>query len=184
MKVNYRGFVIILIIVIIIYSIVLIEGYTVNGEEPDWDPERWRTHERVNNCYAYAFDNLKLRDGKPQPDNQDPDKFNCRDLVKWINRDLVDQSGNKYYMNSGSFDQPCPKGTHKIYLVHSGDDYHFYRLDSDGKWSHKPGSTPVIREDADGKEIIDPSKANHNYGHHNYDTSCGFFCVPKIDEKF
>lgn len=162
----------------------VIEKYVTNGEEPDWDDEKWKTYEKVNNCYAYAFDNLKKRDAKPQPDNQNPDTYNCSDLEKWIKRDLVDSNGKKFELHKGYFDEPCPPNTHKIYMVHSGDDYHFYRLDSDNRWSHKPGSTPVSRVDADDKEIIDPSRANHHYENHNYNTSCGFYCVPKIKERF
>ena len=30
-------------------------------------------------------------------------------------------------------------------------DYHFYRQDSDGYWSHKPGKEEVRRVDASGK---------------------------------
>jgi hypothetical protein len=35
-------------------------------------------------------------------------------------------------------------------------DYHWYRQDSDGMWSHKPGEDAVCRIDADGKAITNP----------------------------
>lgn len=41
-----------------------------------------------------------------------------------------------------------------------GTDYHWYRLDSDGKWSHKPGQTRVIKHDNVGRDITDPRNAN------------------------
>ena len=121
MKVDYRSFLVFFLIVGLVYSIFLIEGYVTNGEEPDWNPEKWTTYEKVNNCYAYALDNHKKRDGKPQPDDQDPDKFTCRNLVKWIKRDLVDRSGRRYPLRIGYFDQPCSVGlpshtSHYLYI--------------------------------------------------------------------
>jgi hypothetical protein len=56
-------------------------------------------------------------------------------------------------------------------------DYHFYRHDSNGFWSHKPGRTSITNVDADNKLIINPDKANRNYTHYNYGSGCGFFCV-------
>lgn len=51
----------------------------------------------------------------------------------------------------------CKPGTYKIitsfkngYLLENGGknyqkDFHFYRQDDDGYWSHKPGTTPIVR---------------------------------------
>lgn len=41
-----------------------------------------------------------------------------------------------------------------------GIDYHWYRLDSDGKWSHKPGPTRVVKYDNVARDITDPRNAN------------------------
>ena len=169
-----------------IFTSTFREWFTVNGEEPEYDPEKWESYADGNNCYAYAFDNHKERPGKPQPNNQAPHVFNCKSLHKWIKRDLIDKYGkdHSYKMVKLSKNTACPTGTHKIYLVHSGDDYHFYRLDSDGIWSHKPGANEVTRLDGSNQIIDDPSTADHDYDHYNYNTSCGFLCVPHIDEAF
>lgn len=56
-----------------------------------------------------------------------------------------------------------PKGPrHLVALVVDvpGDDFHWYRLDSDGKWSHKPGPTRVSQYDNAGHYITDPRKCN------------------------
>lgn len=38
----------------------------------------------------------------------------------------------------------CKKGYYSVYLViDQGKDYHWYRQDKGGTWSHKPGITPV-----------------------------------------
>ena len=39
-------------------------------------------------------------------------------------------------------------------------DMHFVRENSDGTWSHKPGSNPVTNRDKDNKPILDPKTAN------------------------
>lgn len=38
-------------------------------------------------------------------------------------------------------------------------DFHWYRLDSDGKWSHKTGEAAVTRVDNAHNEITDPRSA-------------------------
>lgn len=38
-------------------------------------------------------------------------------------------------------------------------DFHWYRLDQGGLWSHKPGQTRAKQEDERGRVITDPRKA-------------------------
>lgn len=52
-------------------------------------------------------------------------------------------------------------------------DHHWYRLDRDGTWSHKPGQTPVRKTDSSQKPIYDPRSANL----HPYTFAC-FYYVP------
>ena len=66
---------------------------------------------------------------------------------------------------------------HKIALaldIKSDDqDYHFYRLDNNGTWSHKPGSTNATNLDANGDIIIDPQKADRDYSYKEYEDEDG-----------
>ena len=39
-------------------------------------------------------------------------------------------------------------------------DYHWYRLDNTGYWSHKPGATLVTDRDNSGNRILDPRYAD------------------------
>ena len=68
-------------------------------------------------------------------------------------------------------------------LVDEDEDYHFYRQDPDGFWSHKDGSNPVKRFDAEGKLIWNPQTAARNYrpkgSFLNYKDFCGFWCAPR-----
>ena len=55
-------------------------------------------------------------------------------------------------------------------VVWPGEDYHWYRLDSNGKWSHKPGSSPVRNRDDSNKLITDPETCDT--GPYNW---CGYY---------
>ena len=87
----------------------------------------------------------------------------------------------------------CPRGTYKKALFLADDtvdgqlvrkDFHWYRQDSNAKWSHKGGDTEVTNKDAAGNEITDPRTANRRYERPylgrtrvlDYKTFCGCFC--------
>jgi hypothetical protein len=81
-----------------------------------------------------------------------------------------------------SFEKRCPPKHSKIALVVDEDeDYHFYRQDSNGFWSHKPGATDVSHLDATKRPIYDPQLASRNYPDSglDYDEFCSYLCVPK-----
>jgi len=75
------------------------------------------------------------------------------------------------------------KPAQKVGMFWISADYHFVRQDADGKWSHKPGSSTVNRNQwkdkpgaagaYDGPEITDPATANVGPGF----AFCGYFCV-------
>jgi hypothetical protein len=78
----------------------------------------------------------------------------------------------------------CPRGSSKIALVvHPGEDYHFYRQDADGMWSHKDGANKVKRFDAEGLPIFAPHTAVRDYRPRgsflNYKNFCGYYCAPR-----
>lgn len=63
----------------------------------------------------------------------------------------------------------CSDCRHQVALViWPGVDYHWYRLDKDGKWSHKPGRTPATNLDNSGNLINDPRTADRG----NYTEFC------------
>ena len=45
-------------------------------------------------------------------------------------------------------------------VLHGGD-HHWYRLDNNGQWSHKPGETRVTQTDNGGNPIADPRFSNN-----------------------
>lgn len=70
----------------------------------------------------------------------------------------------------------CKDCCHQVALVVAPDwDFHWYRKDRDGKWSHKPGSTQATNLDQSGNIITDPRTADRG----RYTHFCGCFCVCK-----
>lgn len=166
----------------------------LSGYEPKYEPHLYNgkaTMQNSHNCFAYAFD---VREKLPkdkcnekgcavafhQPGRKSgyprwhelPDK-RCPDIISRIKADVPD-------VKLTNFTRRCPPRTSKIALVVDADqDYHFYRQDSNGMWSHKPGGTKVTNRDAAGRPIYNPQLASRDSGRLNYDTFCSFLCVPR-----
>lgn len=63
-------------------------------------------------------------------------------------------------------------------------DYHYYRENDDGQWSHKPGYKPSTRFDSKNNIILNPRRASRDYGGTlNYKDFCGYLCVPRDEKK-
>lgn len=178
----------------------------LNGSEPNYAPEKYNGDVSIyksHNCYAYSMDvidpklvnqckrNTKknsCRQNFHQPGALHGDRFTlnteerrtCPVVEKLMVSDVPE-------ITKASFYQKCPKKMSKIALVvDPGEDYHYYRQDSDGLWSHKDGSNKVKRYDALKKNIINPKLASRDYRPQgsdlNYEDFCGFYCVPRYDK--
>jgi len=64
-------------------------------------------------------------------------------------------------------------------VVFPGYDYHWYRLDSDGMWSHKPGRTPARNTDNSLQPIANPELADRG----PYTEFCGYFTVCRCEVR-
>lgn len=176
----------------------------MSGSEPEYQPERYNGSKIVqdtHNCWAYASNvldpnQLTQCDGKGpscqlmyhQPGGtkgrskelQYADARSCPKVTALMREDVPD-------LKKTTFTRKCPRGFSKIALVvHPGEDYHFYRQDSDGWWSHKDGANQVKRFDAEGKPIWNPETAARDYRPRgsflNYTDVCGFYCMPRDHE--
>ncbi len=58
-------------------------------------------------------------------------------------------------------------------MVAPGIDYHRYRQNADGTWSHKPGTTSIKNCDDSGNAIFDPEFADRGI----YTSFVGFFKI-------
>lgn len=173
----------------------------LSGWEPIYMPSIYNDPKKViqvnHNCFAYAFDILdppECKEGedckKPfhqpgyfggHPRFTDDGRKYCPDLLARLLADMP-------WIRETTFYGKCRKRRSKIALVIDPDnDYHFYRQDRDGFWSHKPGGQPVTNLDAAGKLIYNPELANRDYrkpdlpkkDQLNYSVFCSFLCIPR-----
>jgi len=162
-----------------------------SGSEPKYEPDNWNKPpiQGNNNCYNYAM-NMMLngfarpgRQGGKQPPLPGQAGYNCDAFV------AAAQSDN---LTKQDCDTACPKGSYKVALVvdPKGDpasaipmDYHWYRQDDNGNWSHKPGGNTVRNTDTSGNAITDPRNADRRVKNRNgrllpgYTDFCSCFCV-------
>ena len=156
----------------------------LNGSELQYDPNLWTTTSQSNNCYAYALNN-QVRPGtnnvwfKQQPgeySNTSGYPFTKQVLVNAVEQDFSEYNadfGTNLLFFEVSKNQACPVGTYKVALVSFSGDYHWYRQDYDGYWSHKPGITPVKRTDNSGNLITNPKTCDRG----PYTDFLGYFAV-------
>jgi len=137
---------------------------------PFYQPERWNDFSTVlsrNNCYNYSNDEITMTFAQPgRACGAQYDDISCTAVMEAALCDglvlLPDPQEN------------CPVGTHRVHMVVApGWDYHFYRQDDDGLWSHKPGGTPATDLDNSGELITDPDAADTG----NYTDHCGYLCA-------
>ncbi len=174
----------------------------LSGWEPHYMPTLYNQTKKIrtnHNCFAYAFDIMdppneeECKEGDCRipfhqpgysagyPKFSDSGKKYCGDLLARLFGDMP-------WLRRTTFEARCPKGFSKIALVIDPDnDYHFYRQDSNGLWSHKPGGMPVTNRDASGKLIYNPELCDRDYrkpgvkdkDQLNYSVFCSFLCVPR-----
>lgn len=174
----------------------------MSGFEPEYAPDLWNADPArylSMNCYAYAmmFQDPKLieecrknnhkgcRRYFPQPGALNglrnalnaESRRSCPVVEKLMMADIPALEKSDYHTT-------CPKGKSKIAMVVSpGKDYHFYRQDKNGFWSHKDGSNKVKNFDANKRRIFNPEYAARDYQWQgsdlNYTDFCGFYCAPR-----
>jgi len=125
-----------------------------------------------NNCYNYAlnmpatypssppkswgrFAQPGDRLGSPRSNGFGQPAPSCSELIRYAESDGLTLAGS-----CGA----CPPGTSKIILWTDPSDFHFYRQDIDGSWSHKPGEWKA-------EPVADPSR------YKDYE-KCAVLCAP------
>lgn len=153
----------------------------LSGSEHDYEPDLWNLDDKIrnsHNCYTYATSKItKGLRSKAQPGYASGfhhigrDEFDCKSFYKRLRKDSPGA-------HLAQFDKSCIPGFYKVFLaLDPGNDYHWWKMDSDGYWSHKPGSTNVTNLDASQKRIGNPLTSNRKFVHRNYYKPCFFACV-------
>lgn len=159
---------------------------------PKYEPKKWNDRDSGgkvqdgNNCYDYTIDRPSKN---PKPGGSQPGRkggkplprsgpITCDQVMKAAEADGFDcgcKSGKPI-----TKDSKCPEGCWKVALVlepardakHT-NDFHWYRQDDDGKWSHKIGAGKATNKDVSNKEITDAETADRG----KYKKFCGYCCV-------
>lgn len=154
----------------------------ISGYEPKYNAKLWNNPlTRVeHNCYAYVINTIAQRTGKPQPGYfsgfppMGDDDYHCEEFYRRLKKDIP-----SLYLTT--FTERCKPGFYKGFLAidpkKEDPDYHFYRQDRNGYWSHKPGRLDAVNYDASSQKILNPFFADRKYQHYNYSTPCFFFCL-------
>lgn len=160
----------------------------LSGYELDYSPSDWVSCQNYTNCYAYAL-NVKTNPypyNNPwalQPGTSDSfDNLNNKSyLTKSFLVNMVKRDAGYYGFSFGPIGKHdrCMVGFYKVALaIHPGKDYHWYRQNSDGTWSHKPGKDYVRNYDYSNSIIYDPENCNRKSSENlNYTEFCGFYQV-------
>jgi hypothetical protein len=136
---------------------------------PIYEPQWWNdgaTKQAANNCYNYAT-NYRT-DTFAQPGLGTGQMYSFP--IASVNMSAAAVRDALVQTNQAA----CPAEGHLVALfIAPSLDFHWYRLDHDGLWTHKPGPTPVTNKDNAGLSITDPRTANRGI----YAQFCGFMVV-------
>lgn len=176
------------------------------GSPVAYEPERWNDSDIVvgRNCYAYMLNNQCFPDDILIPEGASKytntfmqpgqsvigttingviiKELDYRDYTsdptKLLQYVAYDAENYGFTFESIGRDETCLTGTYKVVLaIDVGEDYHWYRQNPDGTWSHKPGSWPVTDRDDSGNIIYDPYYMNRG----GYTSFIGYYCVTPMN---
>lgn len=186
---------------------IRVSVYTIlptSGFEIEYEPELWNYQPVMENtnCYAYAF-NTQLYPNTNILTYMQPgfalEPYDHTKLEHQLRRLDQEDISMDAVISNVQFDAEelelsfveiskytrCAPGTYKVALViDNGVDYHWYRQNIDGTWSHKLAWLPITNLDASGNIIYDPESCDKNYtsiGGGNYNDGIKFFQVTPIN---
>jgi hypothetical protein len=148
---------------------------------PAYNPQKWNgsAHMGFNHCYNYATDvmtdNAALPgEGSGKACCPTDASVTCAKVSAAAESDNLDPTSSITPAN--------PPHAHFVALFVQpagtpGRDFHWYRRDCNGLWSHKVGNSPARNVDESGQTIVDPQACDRG----TYSVFCGFFiCDPAI----
>lgn len=123
------------------------------ADAPAYNPGQWNvpTVQPYNNCYNYANNNATNTFAQPgRATGHQATVMACSHVSPAAISDGLRVAPN--------FTAPLSAGAgwYVALVVWPNQDYHWYRQDNVGCWSHKPGQTAVRNVDNSGQQIVDP----------------------------
>ena len=143
---------------------------------PQYQPASWNDANGIqygNNCYNYGCD---IATGTyAQPGRASGNLYGGSSSMACLNVGAGAVSDGLVSVNCDE-GCGCRECCHQVALVIWPDfDFHWYRKDRDGSWSHKVGSSPATNLDNSNQIISDPRTADRG----GYTVFCGCYCVCK-----
>jgi hypothetical protein len=148
-------------------------------QRPMYEPDRWNDpymagydygYQWENNCYNYACD--IATDTFAQPGRAATGVHNTIMFCPEVSAGAIADG-----LRPRPAATPARGCSHTVALVVDADyhygDYHWYRLDANGMWSHKIGSTEATNLDNSLQPIVNPETADRG----RYTEFCGYFTV-------
>ncbi len=127
---------------------------------PLYQPEAWNVlpTRKENNCYNYA-------NNQPTGSFAQPGRAHGVSELQ-MEAAAVLQAAQKDGLRECEAFGAAPANGKAFYValvVWPGVDFHWYRQDQRGCWSHKPGRTPATDRDNSGKTIADPRNCDMGF---------------------
>jgi hypothetical protein len=143
------------------------------ADAPPYNPGKWNTPavQPHNNCYNYANDQITNTFAQPGRAHGKP-------IPPALTCPVTQPSAVADGLTStGGFGAPlgAGKGWYVALVIWPGRDYHWYRQDNVGCWSHKPGQTAARNVDNAGAAITDPRTCNRG----PYTDLCGYMVTTR-----
>lgn len=139
--------------------------------EPPFNPGKWNNDANIkknNNCYNYAND--KITNSFAQPGRGSGQQFST-----FACANVGDASRRDGQVSIASPSSTPAQGHYIALVIWPSQDYHWYRRDSNGNWSHKRGESPCQNVDESGRPIQDPRTCDRG----PYTEFCGYYhCIP------
>lgn len=134
---------------------------------PPYNPGKWNNDAAIrtrNNCYNYASDKITNTFAQPgRGTGQMYTALTCGNVGPASQRDGQIPVSNP--------NQTPAQGQIVCLVMWPGNDFHWYRRDSNNMWSHKPGQTPARNTDNSGNPIPNPETCNRG----PYTQVCGYY---------
>ena len=127
------------------------------ADAPAYNPSMWNISavQPHNNCYNYANDRITNTFAQPgRATGHQATAMACPNVTAGATSDGLHVAPN--------FSATLAKGAgwYVALVIWPNADYHWYRQDNVGCWSHKPGQTAARNVDNAGNAITDPQTCN------------------------
>ncbi len=151
-------------------ALLLTAAFAAPVNVPKYFPKMWNDGDVIqsnNNCYNYAVNRLTGNFAQPGESGGTSFALECASVIEAVAYDEGVTLTEEFPYTSKNDDT-------LIALVVAPDwDFHWYRRDDNGKWSHKNGFTAATNQDNSGEPILSPETADRG----RYTDFCGYFRV-------